>query len=145
MITQASVMQWAQRLPHMPHLDEGSLYTQSTVKQFSRTFVKISTAIHADAAKYRDATTVILIHEIHLAPVSLAPFRLRNPPCLIITGALASGKRTQCELLVRVLHFVHLSPADMLRQAIRDGTSLGKQAQGYKDNDQLVPDGACRT
>lgn len=103
-------------------------------------FVKISTVIHVDAAKSRDTTTRKLVHEIYRARGSRGPLRVRNPPRLIITGAPASGKGTQCELLVRALHVVHLSTGDMLRQAIRDGTSLGKQAQGYMDGGQLVPD-----
>ncbi|KAE8973447.1 hypothetical protein PF005_g15890 [Phytophthora fragariae] len=103
-------------------------------------FVKISTVIHVDAAKSRDTTTRKLVHEIYRARGSRGPLRVRNPPQLIITGAPASGKGTQCELLVRALHVVHLSTGDMLRQAIRDGTSLGKQAQGYMDGGQLVPD-----
>ncbi|ETP55231.1 hypothetical protein F442_00203 [Phytophthora nicotianae P10297] len=103
-------------------------------------FVKISTIIHVDAAKSRDATTKKLVHEIHRARGSRGPLRVRNPPRLIITGAPASGKGTQCELLVRALHVVHLSTGDMLRQAIRDCTSLGNQAQSYMDNGQLVPD-----
>jgi adenylate kinase len=103
-------------------------------------FVKISTVIHVDAAKSRDSTTRKLVHEIYRARGSRGPLRVRNPPRLIITGAPASGKGTQCELLVRALHVVHLSTGDMLRQAIRDGTSLGQQAQGYMDGGQLVPD-----
>ncbi|KAJ8533422.1 hypothetical protein ON010_g13831 [Phytophthora cinnamomi] len=103
-------------------------------------FVKISTVIHVDAAKSRDSTTKKLVHETYRARGSRGPLRVRNPPRLIITGAPASGKGTQCELLVRALHVVHLSTGDMLRQAIRDGTSLGKQAQGYMDGGQLVPD-----
>ncbi|GMF19587.1 unnamed protein product [Phytophthora lilii] len=103
-------------------------------------FVKISTVIHVDAAKSRDTTTRKLVHEIYRARGSRGPLRVRNPPRLIITGAPASGKGTQCELLVRALHVVHLSTGDMLRQAIRDGTSLGKQAQGYMDEGHLVPD-----
>ncbi|KAG7376777.1 hypothetical protein PHYPSEUDO_012764 [Phytophthora pseudosyringae] len=103
-------------------------------------FVKISTVIHVDAAKSRDSTSRKLVHEIYRARGSRGPLRVRNPPRLVITGAPASGKGTQCELLVRALQVVHLSTGDMLRQAIRDGTSLGKQAQGYMDGGQLVPD-----
>ncbi|EEY70320.1 adenylate kinase, putative [Phytophthora infestans T30-4] len=100
----------------------------------------MSTVVHVDAAKSRDATTKKLVLEIHRARGSRGPFRARNPPQLIITGPPVSGKGTQCELLVRALDVVHLSTGEMLRQAIRDGTSLGQQAQGYMDNGQLVPD-----
>ncbi|KAL4129090.1 hypothetical protein PRIC2_005101 [Phytophthora ramorum] len=103
-------------------------------------FVKIATVIHVDAAKSRETTTRKLVHDIYRARGSRGPIRVRNPPRLIITGAPASGKGTQCELLVRALHVVHLSTGDMLRQAIREGTSLGKQAQGFMDGGQLVPD-----
>ncbi|KAL3662330.1 hypothetical protein V7S43_012657 [Phytophthora oleae] len=103
-------------------------------------FVKISTVIHVDAAKSRDTTMKKLVHEIYRARGSRGPLRVRNPPRLVITGAPASGKGTQCELLVRALHVVHLSTGDILRQAIRDGTSLGKQAQGFMDDGKLVPD-----
>ncbi|KAK1931344.1 adenylate kinase [Phytophthora citrophthora] len=103
-------------------------------------FVKISTIIHVDAAKSRDTMTKKLVHEIYRARGSRGPLRVRNPPRLIITGAPASGKGTQCELLVRALHVVHLSTGDILRQAIRDGSSLGKQAQGFMDDGKLVPD-----
>eukprot|EP00644_Phytophthora_capsici_P000429 jgi/Phyca11/560279/estExt2_Genewise1.C_PHYCAscaffold_40823 len=80
------------------------------------------------------------MREIYRARGSRGPLRVRNRPRLIITGAPASGKGTQCELLVRALHVVHLSTGDILRQAIRDGTSLGKQAQGFMDDGKLVPD-----
>ncbi|KAI9988391.1 hypothetical protein PInf_021794 [Phytophthora infestans] len=105
-----------------------------------QTFVKMSTVVHVDAAKSRDATTKKLVLEIHRARGSRGPLRVRNPPQLIITGPPASGKGTQCELLVRALDVVHLSTGEMLRQAVRDSTSLGQQAQGYMDNGQLVPD-----
>ncbi|RLN47935.1 hypothetical protein BBJ29_006676 [Phytophthora kernoviae] len=103
-------------------------------------FVKISTVIHMDAAKPRETTTRKLVREIYRACSSRGPLKVRNPPRLIITGAPASGKGTQCEYLVRALHVVHLSTGDMLRQAIRDGTKLGRQAQTYMDGGQLVPD-----
>ncbi|KAI9915046.1 hypothetical protein PsorP6_006954 [Peronosclerospora sorghi] len=68
------------------------------------------------------------------------PFRVRHSPRLIITGAPASGKGTQCELLVRVLHVVHVSTGSLLRDAIEKNTKLGQQAQGYMARGHLVPD-----
>jgi adenylate kinase len=49
------------------------------------------------------------------------------------TGAPASGKGTQCELLKEEYGVVHLSTGDILRAAVKDKTPLGQQAQGYMD------------
>eukprot|EP00644_Phytophthora_capsici_P000434 jgi/Phyca11/99878/e_gw1.4.261.1 len=63
-----------------------------------------------------------------------------TPPKLVISGPPAGGKGTQCEQLVTLLNVVHLSTGDILRQAIRDKSPLGVQAQGFMDGGQLVPD-----
>ena len=46
-------------------------------------------------------------------------------PHLIIAGAPAAGKGTQCEKIVERLGVVHLSTGDILRAAVREGTDLG--------------------
>jgi len=63
-----------------------------------------------------------------------------RPPRIIIAGAPASGKGTQCKLLVEAMGVVHLSTGDMLRAAVQEGTEIGKLAQGYMESGQLVPD-----
>lgn len=61
-------------------------------------------------------------------------------PKILISGAPASGKGTQCELLVTHYGVVHVSTGDMLRAAVKQGTDLGKQAKSYMDAGELVPD-----
>lgn len=62
------------------------------------------------------------------------------PPRLIIAGAPASGKGTQCELIKAKYGVVHLSTGDMLRAAVSAGTDVGMRARDYMDSGRLVPD-----
>jgi hypothetical protein len=64
----------------------------------------------------------------------------RAPPRLIIAGAPASGKGTQCELIKARYGVVHLSTGDMLRAAVSAGTDVGRRARDYMDSGRLVPD-----
>ena len=59
---------------------------------------------------------------------------------LILLGAPGAGKGTQAELLSEHLHIPSISTGNMLREAIRQGTNLGKQVKQLMDDGQLVPD-----
>ena len=59
---------------------------------------------------------------------------------LILLGAPGAGKGTQAELLVEKLGIVTISTGNMLREAIANGTELGKQVKTYMDGGLLVPD-----
>ena len=63
-----------------------------------------------------------------------------SKPRLVIKGPPASGKGTQCERLVRNLGAVHISTGDILRDEIKRGTDLGKEASTYMKDGHLVPD-----
>ena len=59
---------------------------------------------------------------------------------LILLGAPGAGKGTQAEMLVEKLQIPSISTGNMLREAIANGTALGKQVKQYMDEGRLVPD-----
>lgn len=59
---------------------------------------------------------------------------------IIIAGAPASGKGTQCENIKKHYGVVHLSTGDMLRAAVQAKTPVGVAAKEYMDAGKLVPD-----
>ena len=59
---------------------------------------------------------------------------------LILLGAPGAGKGTQAELLLKKLGIPSISTGNMLREAMKNGTELGKQVKQYLDNGLLVPD-----
>ena len=60
---------------------------------------------------------------------------------VVLLGAPGVGKGTQGVRLGRQLGWAHVSTGDLLRAALRDGTSLGLEARKYMDAGELVPDG----
>ena len=59
---------------------------------------------------------------------------------LILLGAPGAGKGTQAEILVKKLSIPAISTGNMLREAIANGTELGKKAKQHMDEGSLVPD-----
>lgn len=59
---------------------------------------------------------------------------------IIIFGAPGSGKGTQSDKLIAKYGLNHISTGDVLRAEIKNGTELGKTAQQYIDQGQLIPD-----
>ena len=59
---------------------------------------------------------------------------------IVIFGAPGSGKGTYSDLIVKKYGMGHISTGDVLRAEIKNGTELGKVAQGYIDQGQLIPD-----
>lgn len=59
---------------------------------------------------------------------------------IIIFGAPGSGKGTYSAEIAERYGMGHISTGDVLRAEIKNGTELGRVAQGYIDNGQLIPD-----
>ena len=59
---------------------------------------------------------------------------------IILFGKPGSGKGTQAEFIKEKYELVHISTGDLFRQNIKNQTNLGKLAQNYIINGDLVPD-----
>jgi adenylate kinase len=59
---------------------------------------------------------------------------------IILLGPPGAGKGTQAEVLCQNFHIPHISTGNMLREAIKTGTDLGKKAKELMDNGILVSD-----
>lgn len=59
---------------------------------------------------------------------------------ILLFGKPGAGKGTQAPRLSEQLEVPTLATGDVLRNAIREGTPLGKQARDYMDRGDLVPD-----
>ena len=68
-------------------------------------------------------------------PSSAAP-----PPRLVLVGPPGSGKSSQGSRLASRLRITHVSTGELLRDEVRRGTPLGRQAQDDMDAGRLAPD-----
>ena len=59
---------------------------------------------------------------------------------MILVGPPGAGKGTQAARLVETYHIIHISSGDMLRAAVKEGTKLGIEADGFMKAGKLVPD-----
>ncbi len=59
---------------------------------------------------------------------------------IVLLGPPGAGKGTQARMLSESLKLPHISTGDMLREALKKQTELGKNASRYMDSGALVPD-----
>lgn len=62
------------------------------------------------------------------------------PLNLILMGPPGAGKGTQASRLAEHLHVPAISTGEMLRDEVKRGSALGREAKGYMDRGALVPD-----
>lgn len=65
---------------------------------------------------------------------------MTNPMHIIFLGAPGAGKGTQAQMLVDKYGIPQLSTGNMLREAIEQGTEVGKQAEALMSRGDLVSD-----
>jgi adenylate kinase len=59
---------------------------------------------------------------------------------LILLGPPGAGKGTQAQRLVEDFDLPYYATGDILRAAVTEESELGREAKGYMDDGQLVPD-----
>ena len=60
---------------------------------------------------------------------------------MVFLGVPGAGKGTQAQSVAERLGLAHLATGDLLREAVRVGSDLGRQAKVIMDKGELVPDG----
>lgn len=59
---------------------------------------------------------------------------------VVLMGPPGAGKGTQAEKLCKEFGLIHVATGDIFRNAVKEGTEMGKKAKAYMDKGELVPD-----
>jgi adenylate kinase len=62
------------------------------------------------------------------------------PTYIVLLGPPGAGKGTQAQIVAKTLGLPHISSGDIFRENLKNQTDLGKQAKGFMDRGELVPD-----
>jgi len=59
---------------------------------------------------------------------------------LVFLGPPGAGKGTQAKVISEKFKIPHISTGDILREAVKNNSPVGRQAKGFMDKGELVPD-----
>jgi len=59
---------------------------------------------------------------------------------IVLLGPPGAGKGTQAQIISQTMDLPHISTGDLFRENTKNQTELGKEAQSYMNQGQLVPD-----
>jgi len=59
---------------------------------------------------------------------------------LVFLGPPGAGKGTQAKVISEKFNIPHISTGDILREAVKNNSPVGRQAKGFMDKGELVPD-----
>lgn len=59
---------------------------------------------------------------------------------IILLGAPGAGKGTLADGIKARTRLIHISTGDMLREAVKGGTAIGREAEAFMKRGELVPD-----
>jgi len=59
---------------------------------------------------------------------------------IILLGAPGAGKGTQAEMICERFSIPQISTGNMIREALKSGTEMGRKAKSFMDSGALVPD-----
>jgi adenylate kinase len=62
------------------------------------------------------------------------------PTYVVLLGPPGAGKGTQAQVISKTMDLPHISSGDIFRENMKNQTELGRQAKGYMDRGELVPD-----
>lgn len=63
-----------------------------------------------------------------------------SPRAVILIGAPGAGKGTMAEAIRTATPYAHVSTGDMLREAVKTGAPIGREAAPFMQRGELVPD-----
>ncbi|TXG60817.1 hypothetical protein EZV62_012180 [Acer yangbiense] len=112
-----------------------SSYQPSSSSLHNRRLVSFTTTIHGNTPLTPTTTTKPKGHSHRVVCAST-----NEPLKVMISGAPASGKGTQCEFIVQKFGLLHISTGDLLRAEVSAGTEIGNKAKEFMNAGQLVPD-----